>query len=250
LNCELAQTRLHAYLDGELDAAGSADFDQHLRNCPVCAGALEEEEALRHGLQQARLYSRAPAGLKLRIEEGLPGTRAQKSAGLGWLSWRWAAVAIALLLVAFVGWRQLGIGNQRTYSEAAAVAAVDAHLRSLQPGHLVDVQSTDQHTVKPWFDGKLDFAPPVRDFASNEFPLLGGRLDVIEGRTVAALVYGRRKHFINVFVEKAAPNASWNGSGEAQGYQWSAWSKDKFMFCAVSDVSSADLNRLKELFLQ
>ena len=250
MSCELAQTRLHAYLDGELDAAGSADFDQHLRNCPVCAGALEEEGALRQGLQQARLFSRAPAGLKLRIEESLPGTRAQKSAGFGLISWRWLAVAMALLLAAFVGWRQLSIGNQRTYSEAAVVAAVDAHLRSLQPGHLVDVQSTDQHTVKPWFDGKLDFAPPVRDFSSADFPLLGGRLDVIEGRTVAALVYGRRKHFISVFVEKAAPDTLWSGSGEAQGYHWTAWNKDGFTFCGVSDVSSTDLNRLKELFLR
>ena len=247
MGCELAQTRLHAYLDGELDATGSADFNQHLRNCPVCAGALEEEEALRQGLQQARLYSRAPAGLKLRIEESLPGIRAQKSAGLGLISWRWFAVAMALLLAVFVGWRQLSIGNQRT---AAVVAAVDAHLRSLQPGHLADVQSTDQHTVKPWFDGKLDFAPPVRDFSSADFPLLGGRLDVIEGRTVAALVYGRRKHFISVFVEKAAPDTSWSGSGEAQGYHWTAWNKDGFTFCGVSDVSLADLNRLKELFIQ
>ena len=248
MSCDLAQTHLHAYLDGELDAAGSANFNQHLRHCPVCAAALGEAEILRRGLQQSRLYSRAPAGLRLRIQDNIPGPRAQKSAGL--MFWRWLAVAAALLLAAFVGWRQLHIGNQRTYGEAAVVAAVDAHLRSLQPGHLVDVQSTDQHTVKPWFDGKLDFAPPVRDFASNEFPLVGGRLDVIEGRTVAALVYGRRKHFINVFVEKSAPDASWNGSGEAQGYHWTAWNKDGFTFCAVSDVSQTDLDGLKQLFFQ
>jgi len=115
---------------------------------------------------------------------------------------------------------------------------------------LVDVESTDQHTVKPWFDGKLDFAPPVRDFAANDFPLLGGRLDVVAGRTVAGLVYGRRKHFISVFTEKSAAEASWDGSGEAQGYHWTAWSKDGFNFCAVSDVSKADLDQLKQLFLQ
>jgi anti-sigma factor RsiW len=247
LSCELAQARLHAYLDGELDAVGSADFDQHLRNCPVCAGALKEQEALRQGLQQSRIYSRAPVGLKLRIEESLPGSGAHKSASL--LFWRWLAVAAALLLAAFVGWWQLATSSQRAYKEIA-VTAVDAHLRSLQPGHLVDVQSTDQHTVKPWFDGKLAFAPPVRDFASSEFPLLGGRLDVMEGRTVAALVYGRRKHFINVFVDKAAPNTSWNGSGEAQGYHWTAWHKDGFRYCAVSDVSAADLDQLKQLFMR
>jgi anti-sigma factor RsiW len=248
LSCEIAQTRLHAYLDGELDAAGSADFNHHLRSCPVCAAALSEEEKLRQGLQQSRLYLRAPAGLKLRIEESLPGPGKNKSAGL--ISWRWLPIAAAIVFAAFLGWRQLTIGNQRTYREATVIAAVDAHLRSLQPGHLVDVQSTDQHTVKPWFDGKLDFAPPVRDFADHDFPLVGGRLDVIEGRTVAALVYGRRKHFINVFVEKSEPNASWNGSGVEQGYHWTAWNKDGFTICAVSDVSASDLDQLKQLFLQ
>jgi len=250
LSCELAQIRLHAYLDGELDAAGSSDFNQHLRSCPECAAALGREEKLRQALQESRLYARAPAGLKLRIQENLPGPRAQKSKSAGWLAWRWLTVAAALLLAAFLGWRQLSTSNERTYREIAAIAAVDAHLRSLQPGHLVDVESSDQHTVKPWFDGKLDFAPPVRDFASNDFPLLGGRLDVVEGRTVAALVYGRRKHFISVFVEKTAPHTSWNGSGEAQGYHWTAWDKSGFSFCAVSDVSTSDLDRLKQLFLQ
>lgn len=248
MSCELTHSRLHAYLDGELDAAGSADFNQHLSTCPLCAGALVEEEQFRQGLRQSRLYSRAPAGLKLRIEESLPGPRANQSAGL--LPWRWLAVTAALLLAAFLGWRQLTSSNERTYREAAVVAAVDAHLRSLQPGHLVDVESTDQHTVKPWFDGKLDFAPPVRDFSANDFPLLGGRLDVVEGHTLAALVYGRRKHFVSVFVAKALPSTSWSGSGAEQGYQWIAWTKDGFSFCAISDVSASDLDELKRLLLQ
>jgi len=248
LSCELAQTRLHAYLDGELDAAGSADFNQHLRSCPVCAAALGEEEKLRQTFEQSRLYSRAPAGLKLRIRESLPGPHTETAAGLGF--WRWLAVAAVVLIAATLTWRQIGLTGHKSYNEAAVIAAVDAHLRSLQPGHLVDVESTDQHTVKPWFDGKLDFAPPVHDFAANDFPLLGGRLDVIGGRTVAGLVYGRRKHFISVFVEKSAAEASWNGSGEAQGYHWTAWSQDGFNFCAVSDVSKADLDQLKQLFLQ
>jgi len=247
LSCELAHTRLHAYIDGELDANGSADFNQHLRACPTCAAALGEQEKVRQALQQSRLYSRAPAGLKLRIEESLPGPRAKTTVGIGF--WRWLAVAATVLIVAVLTWRQLGPDERKPYDQAAVVAAVDAHLRSLQPGHLVDVQSTDQHTVKPWFDGKLDFAPPVHDLAANDFPLLGGRLDVIGGRTVAALVYGRRKHFISVFVEKSAPSSSWSGSGETQGYHWTAWSKDGFNFCAVSDVSAPDLDELKQIFL-
>ena len=248
MSCERTQTRLHAYLDGELDAAGSADFSQHLRSCSACATALGEEEKLRDALQQSRLYSRAPAGLKLRVQESLPGPATEKRIAAPW--WSWFALAAALLLVAVIGWRQLGFTTQQPYTEVAALAAVDAHLRSLQPGHLVDVQSTDQHTVKPWFDGKLDFAPPVRDFTATDFPLLGGRLDVIQGRTVAALVYGRGKHFINVFVAPTTQKNSWDGAGSSQGYHWTAWEKNGFTFCAVSDVSGADLDQLKQLMMR
>ena len=248
MSCDLTETRLHAYLDGELDGAAAAEFDRHLRSCSACAAALGEEEKLRRTLEESRLYSRAPAGLKLRIEKSLPGPRAKQDFGLGW--WRWLAVTAAILLAAALTWRQVGLSEQKSYGEVAVVAAVDAHLRSLQPGHLVDVASTDQHTVKPWFDGKLDFAPPVHDFAASGFPLEGGRLDVVGGRTVAALVYGRRKHWISVFVEKSSPNTVWKGSGEAQGYHWIAWEKDGFHFCAVSDVSSPDLDQLKQFFLE
>jgi anti-sigma factor RsiW len=248
LSCDLSETRLHAYLDGELDGARSAEFNQHLRSCAICAAALGEEEKLRRAIEESRLYSRAPAGLQLRIEENLPGPRAQRIALPG--LWRWLAVTAAILLVATLTWHQLGLIEKKSHSEVAVAAAVDAHLRSLQPGHLVDVESTDQHTVKPWFDGKLDFAPPVHDFAANGFPLQGGRLDVIGGRTVAALVYGRRKHLISVFVEKSTPNAPWKGSGEAQGYHWAAWEKDGFNFCAVSDVSGSDLDQLREFSLE
>jgi anti-sigma factor RsiW len=248
LSCDFAQTRLHAYLDGELDAMSSADFSRHLSSCAICATALGEEEKLRGALQQSRLYARSPAGLKLRIQKSLPGPRVERQVAP--YPWRWLALAAALLMAVTLGWRQLGVTTRKNYGDMAVVAAVDAHLRSLQPGHLVDVQSTDQHTVKPWFDGKLDFAPPVHDLSANDFPLLGGRLDVIEGRTVAALVYGRRKHFINVFVAKAMPDMSWQGAGSAQGYRWTAWQKDSFTFCAVSDVSESDLEQLKQLLLQ
>ena len=117
----------------------------------------------------------------------------------------------------------------------------------MQPGHLTDVVSTDQHTVKPWFDGKLDFAPPVRDFASEGFPLQGGRLDVVRGRTVAVLVYGRRKHTINVFIWPTSEKDESPRSGSQLGYNWVDWRKAGMELCAVSDVSSADLNELQRL---
>jgi anti-sigma factor RsiW len=125
---------------------------------------------------------------------------------------------------------------------------IDAHVRSLQPGHLTDVVSTDQHTVKPWFDGKLDYVPPVKDLAESGFPLVGGRLDALNGRSIAVLVYGRRKHFINVFVWPEAEKESLAATtGSYNGYQWIYWNAHGMRFCAISDVSAADLHNLSEL---
>jgi anti-sigma factor RsiW len=128
---------------------------------------------------------------------------------------------------------------------------IDAHVRSLQPGHLTDVLSTDQHTVKPWFDGKLDFIPPVTDFSQQGFPLVGGRLDIIDGQDVAALVYSRRKHLINVFAwPYRGSESSLVTSGSRQGYNWLQWQSGDMEFCLVSDVSPADLHELQKLIRQ
>lgn len=247
MKCELSHTRLHAYFDGELDATGAAEFERHLESCPDCAQALAMEESLRQSLQRTRLHERAPESLRRKLRSKLP---AAPSRSAGFHAWRWSAIAAALLLAAVLGVQLLPNLNPFERQATPVVAAVDAHLRSLQPGHLADVESTDQHTVKPWFDGKLDFAPPVRDFASDGFPLTGGRLDVLDGRTVAALVYGRRKHYINVFVARATESKPWSGTGAQQGYQWTAWQKDGLAFFAVSDASAADVQQLKQLFLK
>lgn len=248
--CELSQNQLQAYFDGELDALSAASFEKHLESCPECKRQLEAEQSLRNSIQQVDMYERVPGSLREKLQGGatkvtpIPARAPAKPA-----SWGWLAVAAALLLVVLVGWRQFSRMSGPPSTQFVASTLVDAHLRSLQPGHLTDVESTDQHTVKPWFDGRLDFAPPVHDFSADGFPLVGGRLDIVQGRTVAALVYGRRKHIINVFVEKSQPGSSWQGSGSAQGYQWLGWQADGFSLCAVSDVSSADLNTLRELFL-
>jgi anti-sigma factor RsiW len=136
----------------------------------------------------------------------------------------------------------------RVVATATASELIDAHVRSLQPGHLTDVISTDQHTVKPWFDGKLDFIPPVNDFAAQGFPLIGGRLDALNGHSVAALVYGRRKHTINLFVWPVRQGAaSPYGWGARDGYNWGMWQAGDMTFCLVSDVSQSDLRELQQL---
>jgi mycothiol system anti-sigma-R factor len=251
VSCELTPTVLHGYIDGELDAARAADFERHLLSCPQCVAALEAQEKLRATIQQASLYERAPASLRRKIESQLnapaPATVTPIQARVRPPSWQWLAVAAGFFLLIFLGWQLiLGLGGNRGENLLAS-AIVDAHLRSLQPGHLVDVISTDQHTVKPWFDGKLDFAPPVRDFASDGFPLQGGRLDVVQGHKVAALVYGRRKHVINVFIWPVAQQDAKPQSGSQLGYNWIDWRKGGMELCAVSDVSPSDLTALVAL---
>jgi mycothiol system anti-sigma-R factor len=247
VSCEHASAVLHGYLDGELDAARASEFERHLESCPECLAALEGQETLRTTLQRAQLYETAPVVLRRKIRASLP---VASPVGFGplWMPMRWVALVAVSLLLAFVGWRVLpGLNNQGEYQ---AAELVDAHLRSLQAGHLTDVTSTDQHTVKPWFDGRLDFAPPVRDFVNDGFPLQGGRLDVLRGRAVAALVYGRRKHVVNVFVwPSSAPDAA-PRSGSKLGYQWMEWRKGGMDFCAVSDTSAADIEQLQRLISQ
>jgi anti-sigma factor RsiW len=166
-------------------------------------------------------------------------------------SWQWLAVAAALLLVVTgVGWRVLLTRTAIDPYRELSAEIIDAHLRALQPGHLVDIVSTDQHTVKPWFNGKVDFAVPVRDFSDEGFPLQGGRLDVIRGRTVAALVYGRRKHEVNVFAWPEASAREALRSGSTRGYQWISFRKDGMELCMVSDLAMPDLEILQRLLAQ
>jgi anti-sigma factor (TIGR02949 family) len=250
VSCELSQMQLHAYFDGELDATSSAAFENHVKSCAECQSALASEEALRTAIGKANLYEGAPANLRRVITAKLPALPSEAPARASAShSWRWLALAASILFLATLGW-QLFQHFQGTRGPAPViVAALDAHLRSLQQGHLADVQSTDQHTVKPWFDGKLDFAPPVRDLAADGFPLVGGRLDVLDGKTVAALVYGRRKHIINVFVRPAGFSGADRepNHGTSQGYNWLTWHSGGFTFCAVSDVNAADLQQLRQL---
>jgi len=246
MTCEVSRSILHAYLDGELDAPRSMEFEQHLEGCAACVLDLEAQESLRSSIQRAQLYEPLPANLENNIRRQLIEATAPRVANR-FAAWQWLAAAAMLLLALGVSWKVLPRFRWEPNLSASAAEIVDAHIRSLQPGHLTDVTSTDQHTVKPWFDGKISFAPPVRDFAEEGFPLVGGRLDVLQGQTVAALVYGRRKHFISVFVwpETVADKDQYVGS--KNGYQWIYWRQGELRLCAVSDVNRDDLAALKDL---
>lgn len=250
--CDQTQNQLHGYLDGELDALGAANFEKHLETCPDCKQSLSAEQSLHRSIQQAGLYERAPESLRRNLIGNLAARSEVKPFPAPRVSsWRWLAAAAVLLLTVLVGWQQLQRPRGLRGAQFMAASLVDAHLRSLQPGHLTDVESTDQHTVKPWFDGKLDFIPPVHDFMDEGFPLIGGRLDVLGERNVAALVYGRRKHLINVFVWPTnEPDTPIHPPGSRQGYQWVHWRHKGMEFCAVSDVSAPDLHELAQLIIQ
>ena len=252
MSCDFTPTLLHGYLDDELDAARAAEFERHLEGCHECTAALGAEESLRSSLQRSGLYENAPVELRKKIRAGLDAATAS-SAGMRIPAWRLIAVAATVLIVAGVSWFSWPRAGKDSASTAPFTVAeiIDAHVRSLQPGHLTDVTSTDQHTVKPWFNGKLAFVPPVKDFVDEGFILVGGRLDVLGGQNVAALVYSRRKHIINVFVlPTKEPDTAIHPPGLRQGYQWRHWRRQGMEYCAISDVSDSDLYELAQLMYQ
>lgn len=247
MSCELTQRLVPGYLDGELDLVRTVEMETHLKGCPACARELQSLKALRGALQRSSLTYTAPADFRGRIQSSL---RASSDAQFQerkfkWPAlhiWQWAGAVAVLALFSAGSWQLIAHFRASPSDQRIAAEVFTSHVRSLEANHLMDVVSTDQHTVKPWFDGKLDFSPPVEDLANDGFPLIGGRLDYIQEREVAALIYQRRKHFINVFVW---PNSTASGSTQAiesrQGYNMMRWSHGGFEFWAVSDVAASDL---------
>ncbi|WP_216850969.1 anti-sigma factor [Acidisphaera sp. L21] len=222
--CEEMQLLVQADVDGELQPAEAARVGAHLMHCAECAQVQTRLLALSTRLRQDAPRYAAPAALRARFVPKRPSCRVPALAfGAGFA----IAACLALVMV-------LPRGG------ALPDAVVFAHIRALQPGHLMDVVSTDQHTVKPWFDGKLPFAPPVKDFQAEGFPLVGGRVDYLAGRTAAALVYRSRQHVIDLFawpgVDSRLPS-----SGARAGYNFQRWSQDGMSFWAVSDLNAGEL---------
>jgi anti-sigma factor (TIGR02949 family) len=253
VSCELTRRYVSGYLDGELDLVRTIEIEVHLKGCPDCAQELEGLKALRAALQRSSLAYAAPVALRERIQSSLrasSGADVQESK-FKWPSlhfWQLAGAFALLALISVSGWQWAARLRAPSSDQRIAAEVFSSHVRSLEGNHLMDVVSTDQHTVKPWFDGKLDFSPPVEDLASDDFPLVGGRLDYLEGREVAALIYQRRKHFINVFVwPNPAASRSTQAVESRQGYNIMRWSRGGFEFWAVSDVASPDLAQFVRL---
>jgi anti-sigma factor RsiW len=241
----MCDSALHGYVDGELDAVRAAEFERHLESCADCRSTLERMNILQSAFRNANLYERAPAALSRRIRTQLSLDDGEKTTS-GWRRWFFVP-AFSLAAVIAVFFVTMWLVQSHSRSTQITAELIDAHIRSLQPGHMMDVPSTDQHTVKPWFDGKVDFIPPVADYSAQGFALVGGRLDVIDGHSVAVLVYARAKHTVNVFVwpTRSAHNVP-DGSGSREGYNWLLWHASDMTFCVISDAAAASLRQLKD----
>jgi anti-sigma factor RsiW len=249
---------VHAYLDNELSLTEQITFEQHLATCPDCEQAHRTFLKLRENLQTSNLRYELPAELREKINQQIlseiaPHAAAERSAAAdpsrgthetGGNSWRIGAPSRLLALAATIAIVLLGgtmLLLSRSSQSTLAQTLVDSHVRSLQASHLLDVASTDQHTVKPWFDGKLDFAPPVRDLASDGFPLIGGRLEYLRDHPAAALIYQRRKHIVNVFIWPETGADSSPSETTRNGYNVIEWRKSGMHHAAVSDLNGEEM---------
>jgi anti-sigma factor RsiW len=249
MTCDETSILVHALADGELDAGHAREVEAHLKTCARCAAILRDTRAMSQALAAPELRHRAPASLRARIESALPSPRraapravAPSRRGLlqGFAMGGLMSGALAAGLVVFVMRRD---DDQRMLGDV-----VSAHLRSLQGDHLIDVQSTDQHTVKPWFNGRLDLAPPVVDLTGQGFTLIGGRLDYLDGRPVASIVYKRRLHVINLFVAQDTGPERRPAIEQVQGFNVWRWTRAGLGFWAASDINAEELQEFGDKF--
>ena len=257
MNCADAEIMLHALIDGELDAGHTRDVEAHVATCPACAEKLEAFRAMHQAFAQAPLKEAAPAHLRSRIEAALSVPAAKVSAPRpSWLasareSWKnfFGGFAVGTALSAAVAASLVIAVVRNDQNQQIASDIVSAHLRSLQAGHLTDVETSDQHTVKPWFNGKLDVAPPVIDLTAQGFTLIGGRLDYVDARPIGAIVYRRRLHIINLFVAQTASTERRAAKTETfQGFNVRSWSEGGLNYWAVSDLAADELAEFSDKF--
>jgi anti-sigma factor RsiW len=246
MDCPTCETLVDAYLDGELSATESAEFERALANCPTCAHRLEEARAL-SDLLRGLPAEPAPDLLRARIDRELRAISAKSRPDVarpavrpGYM--RWGAMAASLIVAASIGW--IG-GSFSTQSGRDTDELLASYMRVASSEQPVDVVSSDRHTVKPWFAGRIDYSPPVYDLTAAGFPLLGGRLDVFDGRKVAVLVYRRNQHKVAVMVRPAESNTGAPVDvTQRDGFTIGQWRHAGFEMRAASDISPAEMQQL------
>jgi anti-sigma factor RsiW len=247
MTCKSALLFIEPYLDGELDASQQVEVERHLNECESCAAAHQRLISLRNDLRTLAPRYEVPDRLRGRILTGVrQAAGSGQASGLLQGKMNWWALAATVLLTVSAGWSVMLMQSRRNAPGEVAQEIVSSHIRSLMGDHLLDVPSTDQHTVKPWFNGKLDYAPDVKDFAAAGFPLIGGRVDYIDRRPVAVLVYKRRQHVINLFIWPAATSVATPKSDN--GFNLLSWNQSGMNFCAISDLGDEELQQFADLY--
>ena len=246
MSCQQTHELIHGYLDGELDLVKSLEIEKHLSDCHACMQSYEALRSLQSKLSDNSLRFEPSASLEKRLRSSL--RREEKPQPPFLFRWSWVVAAASALAAVVIIWTIVAISSRQSPDDVLAQEVVASHVRSLMANHLTDVPSSDRHTVKPWFDGKLDFSPTVKDLSQQGFSLYGGRLDYIGNRPVAALVYQRRQHSINLFVWPATQAPAANGkASEQQGYNVIRWSNAGMTYWAVSDLNLAELQQFVQL---
>lgn len=248
MNCRETRELIHGFVDSELGLVWNLEMERHIHECSSCSGAHEGLRLMHTVLSDNSLYFQPPAGLEDRLRARL--RKASSVERRVWTispSWRGMGIAAALVLCIVGTWQAAITTQHLSTTEAIGQEVVASHVRSLMAKHLTDIPSSDQHTVKPWFNGKLDFSPVVADFAARGFVLDGGRLDYLDSRPVAALVYRRRQHVINLFAWPTIQSDSHIRAFDRQGYHGFKWTRYNVTYWAVSDLNSEELRQFAEM---
>jgi anti-sigma factor RsiW len=255
MNCTESRSRLHAYLDQELDVSGTLALDRHLAGCDACRTIFDGQAALRSGIRQHAAYYPAPAALAHRIRARIGGAAPEAAdrtpARRPWLQLpQWLRVGAAVAAMGIASWIAAIQYSSPGADQLIAEQVVNGHARAVLGSRLVDVASSDQHTVKPWLSSKLDFSPPATDLTGAGFPLLGGRLDYVNNRPVATLVYRHRQHMIDLFIwpDAQSGRARAPQSSSKNGYNLIHWTDGGMVYWAISDLNPAELQAFSEAY--
>jgi anti-sigma factor RsiW len=252
MKCASARNLIEPHLDGELNPDLQAKIQDHLAACDPCTEAFSRLRELQTNIRTQLPHYDAPAHFRERVLQSLREVAKHGAAdggGTRWsLPWRWMAIAASALLAVSVAGNVTLFQSRSGGLDIVTQNVLSSHVRSLIGTHLLDVPSSDQHTVKPWFNGKLDFSPDVKDFASQGFPLIGGRVEYMVDRPVAALVYRRRQHVVNLFTWPSSSSMNKEAELTRRGYNFIYWNKAGMTYWAISDLRISELQQFVNLY--